>query len=114
MQRFDAKRCAVKDGDGQARRNFAPISPVVEAREIIRPHEPHEATIAVVGLQKANAVDGVIEPLALLYIQHMNARVVGDAACEREAQRVIGQITRFFERVSGRDQPPDFIELKPL
>ncbi len=77
MQCADAKGCAIEDGNGKAAGNFAPVFPAVKARQIIRAHEPYESTIAAVALQKADAIDGVMQLMLRLDIEHADARVVG-------------------------------------
>ena len=77
MQRRDAKRGPIEDCDGYAARNGLPIAPAVKLLEIIGPHEPHKLMLRVMLLQKADAIDGVVQVMALLDIAHADARVPG-------------------------------------
>lgn len=114
MQCAKAVRCAIKNSDGQQCCNAAPCAPTVKAREIIRPHEPHELMAGVVRLEVRDGIDGIAQAHPLLDIEDADAWVTGDRLGARETLRIISKFMLGFKGIMRAHQPPDFIKLQAL
>lgn len=109
------QRCArpVDHGDRRRAHDLLPAPPAMELQEIIRPHDPDELHARAAPVQEAQRIGGVARANLRLEPHDDDARIARDLARRRNARGERGQSVRIFQRIAGRDEPPQPIEPQP-
>jgi hypothetical protein len=110
----EANAATVDDTDRKEREDVAPGAPAVEIDKIVDAHDPDEMHGWTATAQDANGVDRVAGADLRLDIGDVDARMPGTRPRRRDAGSERGQFPDILQRISGRHQPPDAVEAKPL
>lgn len=87
-----------------------PVSPMMEAGEIIAAHQPDKGFVLVALLKMGQSIDGVGEPGFSFHIADTHCRGGGHSAGRCKASRIIAMVA--FQGISTRNDPPDLIKLE--
>ncbi len=105
---------AVDHDDGHQLRYFVPLLPAMKTPQIVRAHDPDESDAGASGQQPRYRIVGVSRLNDSFETGDVDARMAGKRACGGYSIGEWSKAPRVFERVAGRDQPPDTIQPQAL
>ena len=101
---------ALLAGPVQSLGDVAPMLPAMEARQIVRAHDPDEAHAGATAREPGDGVVGVARADLRLEACDHDARMVGERAGGLHAQGERRQAVIRFEGIARRHEPPDLVE----
>ena len=104
----------VDDDDRHQFCNFAPLLPAMKTPQIVGAHNPNESDTRAACHQPRYRIVGVSRLNDSFEARNVDARVMREGACRGDSGGQRRQTARVLEWISGRDEPPDAVELETL
>ena len=105
---------AVEDRNGKGLEDLLPAPPVREIGQIVGAHDPNKLVTRMVSPDAVNSIDGIstaVASLAIAYADCWMARLALDGCIPLLEW---GHACHGFQRILRRNQPPQFIQAKPV
>src|SRR5579872_1198991 len=100
--------------DRNASRRLAPAPPEMELAQIVGAHDPDETDARRAASQIGDRIGGIAGADFGLEAGHGEPRIVRQSPRRRHAFSKARQPIVLFQRIAGRDEPPDAIETQAL
>jgi hypothetical protein len=104
----------IDDDDRHLLGYFSPLLPAVKTPQIVRAHDPDKSDTRASGQQPRYRIVGVSRLNDSFETCNVDARMTRERARRSDSVNKRCQAARIFERVAGRDQPPDTVQPEPL
>ena len=105
---------AIKDRNGKRLKDLMPAPPAHEISQIISAHNPDELVARVLAPDPTNSIGGILAAIALLTIADTNRWMARFALGGSVSLFEWLHACQGFQRVLRRNNPPQFIQAKPI